>query len=90
MKHLALISVVGLTCWLASDVTEAYPKGAPDSTCVGLVPSPRKHKATPSEKPSPYILDVQVDKDRLKLTVKLFDKYPCHLPTDHWVYVDPE
>ena len=69
MKNLALISVVALTFWLASDLTEAYPKGAPDSVCVGLVPSPRKHKATPSDKASPYTLDVHVDKDRLQLTV---------------------
>ena len=67
MKPLCLAFVVSL--WAIVQLTEAYPKGAPDSTCIGLVPSPRKHKATPSDKKSPYTLGIHVDKDRLEMTV---------------------
>jgi hypothetical protein len=36
---------------------------------------PRKHKATPSEKKSPYTLDIHVDKDRLNLKVGIMYLY---------------
>ncbi len=70
MRPLVLISTIAVTLWLTSDLAQAYPKGAPDSTCLGLVPSPRKHKAVPSDKKSPYTLDIHVDKDRLQMTVR--------------------
>ncbi len=39
------------------------------SVCDTLVPSPRKHKASPMEKKSPYTLETVVKKGRLELTV---------------------
>ena len=62
-------------CLLSSiNLVSSYPKGAPVSSCNGLVPSPRKHKASPMDKTSPYTLDVKVKSDRLQLTVSSFEE----------------
>ncbi len=52
-----------------SGLSSPFPNGAPEKACEGLVPSPSGHKASPSNKTSPYVFTSQVIEETLMLKV---------------------
>jgi hypothetical protein len=52
-----------------SDLSFQYPNGAPEKACEDLVPSISGHKASPSNKTSPYFFTSEVVEDTLMIKV---------------------